>query len=259
MWMLLPCARHSEGICGLLPPAAGHEQIASAVAVDIADAKPVRVLSPGFWLRAGSKYPAICGCFLRHAGKPKHAASVTNQFGTAVACDVEKRGRLVVHNRVCQMLEPRPSGLVRIMARILKPKHLLAGPLVDQHVQPTIAIHIADGRHKIIRIVGRIEILGCVDLVPYLEVGAGIPERPVDCVAVAVAVNVAKARCFGMKGVCQLDFSKSHRLVIVCHCQRPGYGSGAEPHESPTQWRTHSIAMSNGSLHDFSLHLHTKY
>ena len=192
--------------CRLLPPAFCHEQVSAFVAIDIPHAEAMLILPPLLRLGAGPKRPALAARRPGGTGHPQHAGSVKHQLRAAVAGHIDKVGRLVVNHRMGQVSRPIPAR----SARIAKPNHLLAGPHIHHHIEPAIGIDVAHGSKKIVGIFERIEILGRIDLVPHLELGAGIPVGAVDGIAVAVFIEIAQRRPFGMKALVQHDPAKRH-------------------------------------------------
>ena len=187
---------------GLFPPSAGHEEIGPAVAVDVADAKAVLILPPGLLLGAGGEGPALGARLLRRGGKPENAAGVEDELRLAVAGDVEEIRGLVVDDRMDEVLGPSPLGGLHgggVAAGVFEPSHLLAGPLVDEDVEPAVAVDVADAGHEVVGVLVGVEILGGVDLVAFLEFRSGIPVGAVDGVAVAILVDVADPGRLGMK------------------------------------------------------------
>ena len=259
------------GLLRLFPPALGHQQVGPSVAVHVADPQTVLVLPPLGRLRAAFEGPAVDAGRFARMGEAEHAAGVKHEFGLAVARDVGEGGRLIVDDRKREVAFPSPGlfrGLIRrILAQITdfrfagvpKPRHLLAGPDVGHHVEPAVAVDVGHEGDEVVGVFVRVEILRGVNLVPRLEVGAGVPEGAIDGIDMAVVVDVANAGALGVKVFRELNlreasaasrFGSLNPQAPACQCEtehpcETGWRSQRESHhaqDSPRRSLLHGTA-----------------
>ena len=216
------------GFLRLFPPALGHQQVGPSVAVHVADPQTVLVLPPLGRLRAAFEGPAVDAGRFARMGEAEHAAGVKHEFGLAVARDVGEGGRLIVDDRKREVAFPSPGVFYGILAWVPKPRHLLAGPDVGHHVEPAVAVDVGHEGDEVVGVFVRVEILRGVNLVPRLEVGAGVPEGAIDGIDMAVVVDVANAGALGVKVFRELDlreasaagrFGSLNPQAPACQCE----------------------------------------
>ena len=212
--------------CGLLPHAAGFDDVRLAVASHIAHAKAVRELRPVASWRDEMKLPRQRRVVRHLRGVAKVTARVANDVRFPVAIDVRKRRRFVVHLIVNDVPLPRTF----LTLRILKPRRLLAGEAIDQNIRPAVRVEIAHKGEEIVRVsvlrpkrpleawngflfsvgTGASErLLRRIKLMPRLEIRPFIPIRPGDDVHFAIAIEVPEARALAPEMFAELELPKA--------------------------------------------------
>ena len=71
-----------------------------------------------------------------------------------------------------------------------------------------VGIDVGNEGGKVIGILVRVKVFRWINWEPLGEAGAGIPERPVDGIPLAVTVDVTNAGCLGVEAVGQHDLLK---------------------------------------------------
>src|SRR4030095_6089305 len=107
--------------------------------------------------------------------------------------------------------------------RILEPRGRFAREADEQDVDPPVAVEVARIGEEVVGVLRGVECLGLVDLVLRLEVGARVPIRTRDHIAVAVAIEVGVARALGVELARELDAAEGEVGVssaggTTCEC-----------------------------------------
>ncbi len=218
-----------------LPPAIGGENIVSLVAIEVAEAEAVGVLGGagggffgdrgdfpkggGVFVGAGDALVAGCG-----VGIFGVAIGRAQQFGLAVAIDIDDCGAFVVGDFEERVLLPRPFFALGIF----KPPGRRAGEIDHNHIGPAIAIEIArEGTEGVAVIVGIVfgRLFG--DRV-HFPIWRGVPDVAGYDVQLAIFVDVADGDAFGAEFAVEDRFFEGDFLREGGNCGRQGDECGSE-------------------------------
>src|SRR5579871_6520295 len=94
------------------------------------------------------EFPRLLGMRPIRGGVAETTAGVANDVRLAIAIDIHKPRRLVVHG--VEDLMPLPMAFAAL--GILEPRRIRAGKTVDHDVRPAVAVEIIDEREEIIRV-----------------------------------------------------------------------------------------------------------
>ena len=200
----------------LLPPAVLPQHVGSAVAVDIADAEPMREAGADARGRQRVPLPALLRVLPVDGRVAEAILELADQFGSAVAVQVREGRRFVVDAVEHDVGGPAPL----FAARVLVPRRLLAREADHQHVVPAVGIEVVHEGEEVVRVVGCRERRWRIQLARARELGTRIPERAGDDVHVAVAVEVAVGSPFAQELVTQLLLvERAHLLGARRRCE----------------------------------------
>ena len=197
----------------MFPPAIFFDDVHTAIAVYIADAKPMSETLVIPFGSNGMKFPGCGGVFPIGFGVAEVTAGTANDFGFAIAVDVSKGRGFVVHHVKNHVLLPVALAALRVFV----PGSVLAGKSVGEDVEPAVVIEIVGEGEKVVRvgIVGTVSAfetgenffgavgflmfergIGGIKFVAIGEVGSFVPIRPGDNVINPIVIEIPKGRAF---------------------------------------------------------------
>jgi hypothetical protein len=186
--------RGSERAGRLLVPAFLPQDVLLPVAVEVADAEPVREASDVELLRDRMEGPRPARRPAVGHRPPEAPFALEDEHLAPVAEEVGERRRLVVDRRMDDEALPGRVVLLRIGERVAVPVRLLPREADLEEVGPAVAVDVGGPEEEAVRVPVRIEGVRLADLVHRLEVGRLVPQRAGDHVLVAVAVEIGEGR-----------------------------------------------------------------
>ena len=180
----------------IFPPTPRFQEIHLPISIDVTDAKTMGEFGDLQIFCDGDKRPFL-GRFGPVRGEPTEPATcAAHDLRFAVACDVGKDGRFVVHHVGDDVHGPR---FVVVRAGVQVKTCFFAWEAEDENVVLLIGIEVVDVGKEVVGVAMDAEDLRLVVSVLRFKCGAFPPEWTGDHIGLAVAIDVADGGTFGIK------------------------------------------------------------